>query len=93
MMLMLLVFQLFWNTPAGFYPEPSLAQQVVQAEEPPGDQKRVDNATRNAVLGLAMGLSLFFSSLAFGIAYGIRRRIDQIAGPPPEEDEEKIRIF
>jgi hypothetical protein len=47
----------------------------------------LDEESRNALLALAMGLSIFCSSLAFGIAYGIRRRIDQIAGPPEDEDD------
>jgi hypothetical protein len=46
-----------------------------------------DEQTRNALVALAMGLAIFCSSLAFGIAYGIRRKIDQIAGPPEEEED------
>jgi hypothetical protein len=56
-----------------------IAQQPVPA--PAGDR------TRNALLALALGLAIFSSSLALGIAFGIRRRIDQIAGPPEDEDD------
>jgi hypothetical protein len=42
--------------------------------------------TRNALLALAIGGAAVLSSLAFGIAMGIRRQIDQIA-PPEDEDE------
>jgi hypothetical protein len=47
-----------------------------------------EEQTRNALVALAMGLAIFCSSLAFGVAYGIRRKIDQIAGPPEEEDDD-----
>ncbi len=53
----------------------------------PAPQALVDEQTRNALLALAMGLAIFSSSLALGIAFGIRRRIDQIAGPPEDEDD------
>ena len=57
---------------------------IQQASSP---QALVDEQTRNALVALAMGLAIFSSSLALGIAFGIRRRIDQIAGPPEDEDD------
>ena len=56
-------------------------------QQPFAPQTLVDEQTRNALVALAMGLSIFSSSLALGIAFGIRRRIDQIAGPPDDEDD------
>jgi hypothetical protein len=60
-------------------------QEAVQEAPPP--KRRADQQTRDVLFALAMGLAIFLSSLALGIAYGIRRRIDQIAGPPDDEDD------
>jgi hypothetical protein len=60
-------------------------QETVQEAPPP--KRRADQQTRDVLFALAMGLAIFSSSLALGIAYGIRRRIDQIAGPPDDEDD------
>ena len=40
--------------------------------------------------GPILGLACAFvaSTLALGIAFGIRRRIDKIAGPPPDEEDD-----
>lgn len=65
---------------------PGAAYASARQEEPQQEQS-VDEQTRNALLALAMGFAIFSSSLAFGIAFGIRRRIDQIAGPIPDEDD------
>jgi hypothetical protein len=63
-----------------------VALAAERQEAPPAEQT-TDEQTRNALLALAMGFAIFSSSLAFGIAFGIRRRIDQIAGPIPDEDD------
>lgn len=60
---------------------------ATELQEAPAVEQTTDDQTRNALLALAMGFAIFSSSLAFGIAFGIRRRIDQIAGPIPDEDE------
>jgi hypothetical protein len=39
-----------------------------------------------AVLGL--GLAIMSSMIALGLAFGIRRQIDRVAPPPPDEDED-----
>ncbi|MBK9711128.1 MAG: hypothetical protein IPO81_07275 [Kouleothrix sp.] len=38
------------------------------------------------IIGLI--LAIVASSLALGIAFGVRRRMDQIAGPPPDDEED-----
>jgi hypothetical protein len=53
------------------------------AQQPPAP---ATDQTRNALLALAIGGAAVLSSLAFGIAMGIRRQIEQIA--PPEDEEE-----
>jgi hypothetical protein len=60
----------------------------VETQQAPPPERRPDQQTRDALLALAMGLAIFSSSLALGIAYGIRRRIDQIAGPPDNDDND-----
>jgi hypothetical protein len=48
----------------------------------------VDGWQRMALPIAGLVLVLFCSSLALGIAFSLRRRIDQIAGPPPDEEED-----
>jgi hypothetical protein len=45
---------------------------------------------RSRLAGAIFGLVLAFiaSVLALGFAFGLRRRIDQIAGPPPDDDDD-----
>jgi hypothetical protein len=65
----------------------STATVQKEAQEAPPPKRRADQQTRDVLFALAMGLAIFSSSLALGIAYGIRRRIDQIAGPPDDDDD------
>jgi hypothetical protein len=65
----------------------STATVQEEAQESPPPKRRADQQTRDVLFALAMGLAIFSSSLALGIAYGIRRRIDQIAGPPDDDDD------
>ncbi|MDZ4720408.1 MAG: hypothetical protein SH847_18295 [Roseiflexaceae bacterium] len=67
---------------------PTTATIQVGIQQTPPPERRPDQQTRDALLALAMGLAIFSSSLALGIAYGIRRRIDQIAGPPDHDDDD-----
>ncbi|HEX5692641.1 MAG TPA: DUF2330 domain-containing protein, partial [Roseiflexaceae bacterium] len=48
----------------------------------------VDGWQRMALPIGGLVVALFCSALALGIAFGLRRRIDQIAGPPPDEDDD-----
>jgi hypothetical protein len=48
----------------------------------------VDGWRRMALPLGGLVVALFCSALAIGIAFGIRRRIDRIAGPPPDEEED-----
>jgi hypothetical protein len=57
------------------------------AQEPPPPQPAGEQR-RNALVALAAGIAIFCSSAALGIAFGIRRRIDSIAGPPDDEDDD-----
>jgi hypothetical protein len=57
-------------------------------QTPPKPETRNNQQGRNALVALAMGMAIFSSSLALGIAYGIRRRIDIIAGPPPDDEDD-----
>jgi hypothetical protein len=45
---------------------------------------------RRGLAGAVFGLVLAFiaSMVALGFAFGLRRRIDKIAGPPPDEDDD-----
>jgi hypothetical protein len=62
-------------------PASSLAQEPTPA--PPADEGR-----RNGLVALALVLGIASSSLALGIAFGIRRRIDMLAGPPPDDEDD-----
>jgi hypothetical protein len=39
--------------------------------------------------GTVLGLACAFAAgmVALGVAFGLRRRIDRVAGPPPDEDD------
>ncbi len=48
----------------------------------------VDGWSCMAVPIIGLMLVIVTSSIALGIAFGIRRRIDAIAGPDPEQDDD-----
>jgi hypothetical protein len=56
------------------------------AQEAPTPQPDAERR-QNGLVALALVVAIFSSSLALGIAFGIRRRIDMLAGPPDDEDE------
>jgi hypothetical protein len=56
------------------------------SQEPPPPQNSADQ-THSALVALALGVAILCSSAALGIAYGIRRRIDMLAGPPDDDDD------
>ena len=70
--------------------EPGGAATQVQAASsqptPPAD----GGAERRLSAGPIVGLIVAFlaSTIALGVAFGVRRRIDRIAGPDPEQDDD-----
>lgn len=89
---LLMITIIGWNAismvPVAHAMPQTVAGQVGQPVPTPVPEQAGSNTrNRNLLVGIAMGVALFSSSLALGIAVGIRRRIDRIAGPLPDEDE------
>jgi len=66
-------------------PEPSFSILEHSASVPGGvDQER--RLSPGPIIGLIC--AIVASSVALGVAFGLRRRIDQIAGPDPEKADD-----
>ena len=52
----------------------------------PGDRDQARRLSAGPVIGLICAIAA--SSVALGIAFGIRRRIDRIAGPDPDKADD-----
>jgi hypothetical protein len=62
------------------------AASSAPAQEPPPPDP-AEEQRRNGRVALALVVAIVCSSVALGVAFGIRRRIDMVAGPPDEDDE------
>ena len=63
-----------------------LDSRAARQAAPPGDVKQERRLSPGAILGLICSIAA--SSVALGIAFGLRRRIDRIAGPDPDKNDD-----